>query len=104
MRERIDAALDGISLGNSLGMALRNSGFNFPDRQTVNFLSLLDKGKGSSGLISRYAERALENIINRVKRRANFSRGLTLLLFLLFFVLIGALALQIQDMSRLPMH
>lgn len=104
LQERIDGALDGISLGNSLGMALRNSGFNFPDRQTVNFLSLLDKGKGAAGLISRYAERALENIIARVKRRANVSRGLSMLLILLFFVLIGALALQIQDMSRLTMH
>lgn len=104
LRERIDAALDGISLGNSLGMALRNSGFDFPDRRSVNYLSLLDKGKGAAQLISRYADRALEDIIARVKRRANTARGLSWLLIMLFFVLIASMAMQIQDMSRLMMH
>ncbi|EBU5081928.1 pilus assembly protein PilR [Salmonella enterica subsp. enterica] len=104
LRERIDAALEGISLGNSLGMALRNSGYDFPDRQSVNYLSLLGNGKGASRLISKYADRALENIITRVKRRANTARGLSWLLILLFFVLMGSMAMQIQEMSRLPMH
>lgn len=104
LRERIDAALDGISLGNSLGMALRNSGYSFPDRSSVNYLSLLGKGKGASRLISKYADRALENIITRVKRRANTARGLSWILILLFFALMGSMAMQIQEMSRLPMH
>lgn len=104
LQERLDAATDRISRGNALGMALRNSGFNFPDRQSVNYLSLLGKGKGASMLISRYADRALENIISRVKVRANTARALSLLLILLFFGLMGSMAFQIQEMSRLPMH
>ncbi|WP_291971316.1 hypothetical protein [Candidatus Symbiopectobacterium sp.] len=76
-------------------MALRNSGFNFPDRQSVNYLSLLGKGKGASMLISSYADCALENIIARFKVRANTARALSLLLILLFFGLMGSMAFQI---------
>lgn len=104
LRERLDATIDGINRGNSLGRALRNSGFNFPSRQAANYLTLLGKGEGASVLISRYADRALEDIIARVKRRANSARGLSMLLVLLFFGLIGSMAFQIQEMSRMPMH
>lgn len=102
--ERLDATINGINRGNSLGRALRNSGFNFPNRQAANYLSLLGKGEGASILISRYADRALDEIISRVKRRANTARGLSLLLILLFFGLMGSMAFQIQEMSRMPMH
>lgn len=102
--ERLDATIDGINRGNSLGRALRNSGFNFPSRQSANYLSLLGKGEGASVLISRYADRALEEITARVKRRANTARGLSMLLILLFFGLMGSMAFEIQEMSRMPMH
>ncbi|HEY2454467.1 MAG TPA: type II secretion system F family protein [Scandinavium sp.] len=104
LRERLDAAMAGIRRGHSTGMALRHSGFGFPDRQSVNYLSLLGKGKGASVLISRYAERALDGIIARVSLRASAARVLSLLLILLFFALMGEMAWQIQEMSRVPMH
>ncbi|HFK4763122.1 type II secretion system F family protein [Citrobacter farmeri] len=104
LRERLDATIAGINRGNSLGRALRYSGFNFPSRQSANYLSLLGKGDGASLLISRYADRALDEIIARVKRRANTARGLSMLLILLFFGLMGSMAFEIQEMSRMPMH
>lgn len=44
LQERIEAAMECMSEGDSLGRALRNSGYDFPSREAVNYLSLLDKG------------------------------------------------------------
>jgi hypothetical protein len=40
-----------MSDGDSLGMALRQSGYDFPSREAVNYLSLLD-GDGAASLIT----------------------------------------------------
>ena len=104
LRERIDAAIAGVNRGNSLGMALRNSGYHFPDKESVNYLALLGRGDGAGVLIAKYAERSLEKTLARVARRAATARMVSILLIFAFFALMGLVAMDIQAMSWSSMH
>ncbi|MCW0331193.1 type II secretion system F family protein [Pantoea ananatis] len=104
LQERLDAAMDEMSEGNSLGMALRKSGYDFPSREAVNYLSLLDDGDGAAELISNYADRWLTQTLRRVARRANVTRLLSMLLIMGFFALIIMMVMQIQDSGSLNLH
>jgi len=104
LQERLDAAMDEMSEGNSLGLALRKSGYDFPSREAVNYLSLLDDGDGSAELISNYADRWLAQTLKRVARRATVTRLLSILMILGFFALIILMVMQIQDSSSLNLH
>lgn len=104
LQERLEAAMDEMSEGNSPGMALRKSGYDFPSREAVNYLSLLDDGKGSAELISNYADRWLKQTLKRVARRASVTRLLSMLLILGFFALIILMVMQIQDSSSINLH
>ncbi|QLH61913.1 type II secretion system F family protein [Serratia symbiotica] len=99
LQERIEAAMDCMSEGNSLGLALRNSGYDFPSREAVNYLSLLDEGDSAADLISNYADRWLEQALSRVARRANVTKLFSLVLIMSFFLLILQMVMQIQEMN-----
>ncbi|RQM37905.1 type II secretion system F family protein [Erwinia psidii] len=104
LRERIEAAMDCMRDGNSLGLALRNSGYDFPSREAVNYLSLLDNGDGAAELTGNYADRWLEQALMRVARRANVTRFFSLVLIMSFFLLILLMVMQIQDMNAINPH
>ncbi|ELO0858833.1 type II secretion system F family protein [Enterobacter hormaechei] len=104
LQERIEAAMECMSEGDSLGRALRNSGYDFPSREAVNYLSLLDKGDGAASLITNYADRWLEQALARVARRANATKLFSLVLIMSFFLLILMMVMQIQDMNTFNLH
>jgi len=104
LQERIEAAMDAMSEGNSLGMALRESGYDFPSREAVNYLSLLDDGKGAAEMISNYADRWLEQTLKRVARRANTTKFFSMLMILGFFALIILMVMQLQDTGSFNLH
>ncbi|EXU75293.1 type II secretion system F family protein [Erwinia mallotivora] len=104
LRERIEAAMDCMHDGNSLGQALRNCGYDFPSREAVNYLSLLDNGDGAAELIGNYADRWLEQALVRVARRANVTKLFSLVLIMSFFLLILLMVMQIQDMNAINPH
>lgn len=67
--------MDCMIEGNLLGLALRNSGYDFfPSWEAVNYLSLLDEGDSAADLISNYADRLLGQALSRVVRRANVTK------------------------------
>jgi hypothetical protein len=98
------AAMECMSDGDSLGMALRQSGYDFPSREAVNYLSLLDKGNSAASLITNYADRWLEQALTRVARRANVTKLFSLVLIMSFFLLILLMVMQIQDMNTFNIH
>jgi hypothetical protein len=103
LQERIEAAMECMSDGDSLGMALRQSGYDFPSREAVNYLSLLDKGNSAASLITNYADRWLEQALTRA-RRANVTKLFSLVLIMSFFLLILLMVMQIQDMNTFNIH
>nr|WP_310615714.1 type II secretion system F family protein [Pantoea cypripedii] len=104
LQERIEAAMQCMTEGDSLGMALRKSGYDFPSREAVNYLSLLDEGDSAATLISNYADRWLEQALERVARRANVTKLFSLVLIMSFFLLILQVVMQIQDMNTFNLH
>ena len=104
LQERIEGAMECMSEGDSLGRALRNSGYDFPSREAVNYLSLLDKGSSAASLITNYADRWLEQALARVARRANVTKLFSLVLIMSFFLLILLMVMQIQDMNTFSNH
>lgn len=105
LSERLDAVILAMNDGKStLGRALRNSGYDFPDRQSANYLSVISGGKGADAFISNYADRYLETTITRVIRRANMARLGFFFLILGFFALMVMMILQIQDMTNMTTH
>ncbi|STQ14854.1 type IV pilus biogenesis protein PilR [Enterobacter cloacae] len=85
-------------------MALRQSGYDFPSREAVNYLSLLDKGNSAASLITNYADRWLEQALTRVARRANVTKLFSLVLIMSFFLTHPADVMQIQDMNTFNIH
>ncbi len=104
LRERLEGAMDCVNMGDGLGQALRNCGYQFPSQEAANYLSLLGAGDGAAGLISHYADRWLEQALKKVARRANAAKFFSLLLIISFFLLILGMAMQIQDMTRYSPH
>ncbi|WP_225622518.1 type II secretion system F family protein [Musicola keenii] len=104
LQERLEAAMDCMTGGDALGMALRHCGYRFPSQEAANYLSLLGKGDGASTLISNYADRWLEQALQLVARRANTAKFFSLLLIITFFLLILEMVMQIQDIVSLSVH
>jgi len=104
LRERLNAVMDGISMGNSLGRSLRDCGYQFPSLEAANYLSILGQGDGASTLISHYADRWLEQVLALVGRRANVAKLFSLFLIISFFLLMLGMVMQIQDMTHTSPH
>lgn len=68
LRERLDGALYGLEQGQTLGDALYNAGYEFPDRHSVRILRVLSSRDGFDETIYSFAERWEEATLKRVKR------------------------------------
>lgn len=96
--------MDGISMGSGLGRSLRDCGYQFPSQEAANYLSILGQGNGASTLISRYADRWLEQVLVVVGQRANVAKLFSLFLIITFFLLMLGMVMQIQDMTHTSPH
>lgn len=104
LRERLNAVMEGISMGSGLGRSLRDCGYQFPSQEAANYLSILGQGDGASTLISNYADRWLEQVLTLVGRRANVAKLFSLFLIITFFLLMLGMVMQIQDMTHTSAH
>lgn len=100
LRERLEAVMDRMSNGTGLGKSLRDCGYQFPSQEAANYLSILGQGDGAATLISRYADRWLEQVLSLVARRANVAKLFSLFLIITFFLLMLGMVMQIQDMTH----
>lgn len=104
MLERLNAIRRRVNAGDHLGLAMRNSGYNFPSRETINKLVLLTAGQNSDNsqiLIERYAMYMLKTTIKSMKRRVI---RVSLACFGLIGAYMGMLLAVIQQLNDLADH
>lgn len=104
LRERLEAVIDQVNMGEGMGTGLRNCGYKFPSQEAANYLSLLGEGDSASQLISNYADRWLEQALSKVAKRTNVVKLFSLLLIISFFLLMLGMVMQIQDMNSYAPH
>lgn len=93
--ERLNATRRLLRQGQHLGLALRNSGYQFPSKDCVNKLVLLTDGDNASTIIDSYARHWLVRAIKITKQRT--SRLSTAL----FLAVSGYMLLLIQVIQQL---
>ncbi|MFT8259176.1 MAG: hypothetical protein ACMZI2_07720 (plasmid) [Candidatus Symbiodolus clandestinus] len=82
----------------NLGIALKSSGYDFPDRESINFLCIISRGRGGENRIIEFSEKWLDNSIKKIISISNLIRNLGI------FLTIGLLILVIlcsADLSSL---
>lgn len=70
LKERLSATLYGVNNGKTLGQALADAGYDFPDRQIIHFLCAITAHKGSEEHIEALGAQWLNDSIERLKRIA----------------------------------
>lgn len=90
LRERIEGALYGTGIGANLGVALKNSGYEFPDRRAVRYLEVLANQDGFEKAIARFGERWMDESVKQAKAIGKIALGVGI-------ALIGALMLLIMS-------
>lgn len=97
LKERIAGARHGLSKGDNLGVALENSGYNFPDKRAIQFIRILAGREGFPEAINKYAARWLANSIKRLQAFAKISFAVAMLLI---GVVMGLIVTGTQDMQN----
>ncbi|GKW29493.1 type II secretion system F family protein [Pectobacterium brasiliense] len=100
LRVRIEAAIDNLEEGASLGKALRDSGYHFPSKEGVNYLYLLTSRDGSAAMIRNYGDEFLKTMLSRIQFRITRMRFYSFMLIISFFVLLLLSGFQLQDMGN----
>ncbi|WP_277973363.1 type II secretion system F family protein [Pantoea agglomerans] len=94
--ERLEETRKFAVSGQHLGLALKNSGFDFPSRRCVNQMVLLTEGKGASTALSGYADRWLKEAIKSIKKSAVW---ITIICLMLVFGYIAGLLMSIYELQ-----
>jgi type II secretory pathway component PulF len=90
-KDRVYAALFGIKTGKKFGDALKDSGYNFPDKEAIQFIRALSDGGHLGEVLQDYAREWLEITVNNVEVIANmmFYVGLIFISLLIALVMTG---------------
>lgn len=95
--ERINGAIYGLDHGVNLGVSLERAEHNFPDKRSVQMISILAERKGFEQAMMRFSERWLEQTIFKIERGAVIT--LYSSIFSVFLVM-GLVVLATQDMQN----
>ncbi|MGR7464126.1 type II secretion system F family protein [Klebsiella aerogenes] len=96
--ERIDATRKEVNSGAHLGLALKNTGMDFPGKECVNKLILLTAGDNAEDIIENFAQAWLLKTQARIKTKIN---RLSTVCFLLVGGYLALLVLAGQQISAL---
>ncbi|RBB97368.1 pilus assembly protein PilR [Pseudomonas sp. MWU12-2115] len=97
LKERIAGARHGLDKGDNLGVALENSGFNFPDKKAIQFIRILAGRDGFPEAINKYAARWLASSIKKLQLLAKVSFAVGMLVI---GVVMGLIVTGTQDMQN----
>ncbi|MHC6758166.1 type II secretion system F family protein [Yersinia ruckeri] len=91
LMQRVNSALFGIGLGKNLGEALEISGYDFPDRKAIPFISILADTGNLDEVLPDYANEWLEESVRNIDTIANWmlSIGLILIGLVIALIMIG---------------
>lgn len=96
LRTRIDAIAEGMAAGKTLGDAMADSGYDFPDRRAVKIMKTLSTSEGFETSVSSFAIRWEEATVKKVQAAAKLSVvGSTLAMGMLT----GVLFMGIQELT-----
>lgn len=97
LKERISAARHGLGTGVNLGVALENTGHNFPDKRAIQFIRILAAREGFPEAINRYSTRWLSTSIKQLQRLAQISLAVGLIMI---GAVMGLVVSGSQDMQN----
>jgi hypothetical protein len=97
--ERLNAARRLVRQGQHLGLALRNSGYQFPSKDSVNKLVLLTDGDNAEIIIENYARHWLIRAVKIIKRRTTRLSGALFLIVSSYMFLLVQVIQQLHDMA-----
>jgi len=101
MKERVMAALHYVYSGLNVGRALKNSGYDYPDKELIEDLVIYSDLPSFSEMLDILGKEWLTDTTDKVKKQANILNGVAL--FLLFGVIgwlfsgLYAIVNQIQE-------
>ena len=98
LRERIDLTLDYMSEGDNLGTALKQTGFNFPDKETIGDLEIYAELDNFEEALEQIGNEYLENAITRIQGIAGVLNSFAILLIaiVIAWVVFGTFEMQEQ--------
>lgn len=90
-KERVHAALFGINSGVKFGDALANSGYDFPDKEAIQFIKAISDGGKLELVLNDYAREWLEESVAKVDMMSSliFNVGVALVGGAILFVTLG---------------
>lgn len=100
-KERVHAALFGINSGVKFGDALANSGYDFPDREAIQFIKAISDGGKLELVLNDYAREWLEESVTKVDTMSSiiFNVGIALVGGAIVFVTLG-----MNDMANMVVN
>jgi type II secretory pathway component PulF len=105
LKERIDAILYGINIGNGLGQALYKAGYDFPDKKAVQFLRVISGKDGANEEIEQFGKDWMKDSVGQLEGVASslLTGSLLAIGALMLIVIAGAAGMtdsMIQGMNR----
>lgn len=100
--QRIQATIYGIDMGaENLGLALKNSGYHFPDNEAINFLCIISRGRGGESRIIEFAEKWLDNSIKKVVSISNAIRNLGIIITISLLILVITCSSELSSLMNM---
>ncbi len=98
LKERIDYTLDYMSEGENLGTALKHTGFNFPDKETIGDLEIYAELDNFEETLEQIGNEYLEDAIIRIQTTAGILNSFAILLIaiVIAWVVFGTFEMQEQ--------
>lgn len=79
MKNRTAAALGGLRSGDTLGIALSKSGYNFPDKEVIDDLIVYSRLSGFDEALSILGKEWINEGVERIKTQMNFLFSISIL-------------------------
>lgn len=96
LQERVRGAVNGTSVGLNFGEALSESGYGFPDRESIRYLRTLSGLDGFDKSLSDYAQSSLEVTTQKVEAGAKVLMVCAIALIVMFVLLVVGAISDIQ--------
>jgi type II secretory pathway component PulF len=100
--QRIQATIYGIDMGaENLGLALKNSGYRFPDNESINFLCIISRGRGGESRMIAFAEQWLDHSIKKVVSISNAMRNLGIIITISLLILVITCSAELSSLMNM---
>lgn len=96
LKERIQGAVNGTSVGRNFGEALDDSGYEFPDRESIRYLKTLSSLDGFDKSLSDFAQSSLEVTTQKVVVGAKVLMVVAIAVIVMFVLLVVGAISDIQ--------